>query len=63
MYLDGIVVFGDDPNCVWAEIVTVIRQLTEAGFILNVKKSVFFVMRDKIAWLLSGWWSHKTKLC
>ena len=37
--LDIIVIFGDNPDCVWAETVTVIRHLTGAGFILNMKKS------------------------
>ena len=41
IYLDNTVVFGDDPNCVWAETVTVIQCFMEAGFLLNVKKSDF----------------------
>ena len=39
IFLDDIVVFSDALDYVWAETVTIIQYLTEAGFMLNVKKS------------------------
>ena len=41
IYLDDIVVFSDNPDHVWAEIVTVIQRLTKEGFMLNIKKLDF----------------------
>ena len=52
VYFDDIVVFGDDPDHVWAETVTVIQCLTEAGFMLNVKKSDFLKKEIKML----GFW-------
>ena len=41
--MDDIVVFSDEPNCLWVEAVTIVQCLTEAGFMLNVKKSDFLI--------------------
>ena len=38
VYLDDIVVFGMDPRQIWAETMTILRCLYDAGFMMNVKK-------------------------
>ena len=53
IYLDDIVVFGDDFYYVWAETKTVIQCLTKAGSMLNLKKSDFLEKEIKI--LLVRW--------
>ena len=41
VYLDDIVVHGSTPQEVWELTLTVIRRLTEAGFMINLRKSHF----------------------
>ena len=48
IYLGDIVVFGDNPNRFWAEIVTVIQRLIESEFMLNMKKSDFLEKEIKM---------------
>ena len=57
IYLDDIPVFGDDPDHVWVETVSVIRCLMEAGFILSVKKQNSWKKRSKclaFKWLVAS---------
>ena len=37
VYLDDIVLFGNDPDNLWEAAVRVIHVLTTAGFMLNIK--------------------------
>ena len=43
VYLDDIVLHGNDSKLVWQETVKVIRRLTDAGFMINLSKSHFLV--------------------
>jgi hypothetical protein len=43
VYLDDIVIHGNDVRIVWSETVEVIRRLTSAGFMINLTKSHFLV--------------------
>ena len=43
VYLDDIVVYGSDPCKVWEETKVVLERLTEASFMINIKKSKFLV--------------------
>lgn len=41
VYLDDIVLYGHSVEDVWANTIEVIRQLTTAGFMLNINKCTF----------------------
>ena len=41
VYLDDIVLFGDDPDKLWEAAVKVIYNFITAGFMLNIKKQSF----------------------
>ena len=46
--LDDIVVFGTDPKVVWEQTLLVLQRLTDAGFVINTKKSRFLVSSLKL---------------
>ena len=43
IYLDDIVLYGNDPVTVWRETVLVLERLTAAGFMVNTAKLHFLV--------------------
>lgn len=43
IYLDDIVIYGNDPKKVWEETKVALERLIKAGFMVNIKKSKFLV--------------------
>ena len=48
IYFDDIVIYGTDPSVVWAETLLVLKRLTSAGFMINIKKCRFLVSSMKM---------------
>ena len=48
IYLDDIVIYGTNPALVWAETLLVLKRLTSAGFMINIKKCRFLVSSMKM---------------
>ena len=48
VYLDDIVIYGTQALQVWAETLIVLKRLTDAGFMINVKKCKFLVSQMKM---------------
>ena len=48
VYLDDIVIYGTQAQQVWAETLIVLKRLTDACFIINVKKCKFLVSQMKM---------------
>ena len=63
VYLDDIAVFGDDQDQVLADTLEAIRRLTEAGFMINLKKSQLVESAAKVLghqWMPGGFWAPCT---
>ena len=48
VYLDDIVIYGNDPVKVWEESRIVLERLASAGFMVNTAKSHFLVSSIKM---------------
>ena len=48
VYIDDILVTGDDPREVWERTMDVLRALAKAGFMINIRKSKFCEPAAKI---------------
>ena len=48
VYIDDILVAGDDPREVWERTMDVLRALAKAGFMINIRKSKFCEPATKI---------------
>ena len=41
VYLDDIVIFGNEKEVVWKNTLAVLKELVQAGFMINVNKCQF----------------------
>lgn len=60
VYLDDIAIFGDDQEQVLEDTLEAIRRLTEAGFMINLKKSQLVESAAKVLghnWSSGGFWA------
>ena len=60
VYLDDIAVYGDEQAQVLEDTLEVIRRLTKAGFMINLKKSNLVEDSAKVLghyWLRGGFWA------
>ena len=60
VYLDDIAVYGDEQAQVLEDTLEVIRRLTKAGFMINLKKSHLVEDSAKVLghfWSTGGFWA------
>ncbi len=64
VYLDDIAVFGDDQDQVLEDTLEAMKRLTEAGFMINLKKSQLVESTAKVLghqWNQGGYWAPCTE--